>query len=105
MRLDPKYVEMERVAAVRGAEEWMENVASLFERAAREAGNYKARFLESVEDAKAGKVNATSPVDVLSWLVNSTNTPANNMRLDMAVTHGARLASAYEKVRALAKGD
>lgn len=104
-RLEPKYVEMEREMAVRGTLEWIDNVERLYARAAEEARGYRARFMNAVADTATGTPGATSPVDVLSWLVNSTNTPAMNMRLDMAVTHGARLASAYDKVRALAKGD
>lgn len=103
MRLDPKYVEMERAAVVRGVEDWMDNVVGLFERAAREAGSYKARFLEAVEETLAGKANATKPEDVLSWLINGVSTPFNNMRLDMAVTHGGRLAEAFRRVKELAK--
>lgn len=105
MRLEHKYVEMERDYAVKGAVEWMDNVVSTFERAAREAASYKERFAEAVADANAGKAGATKPDEILSWMVNSTTTPAANLRLDMAVTHGVRLASAYEKVKMLVKGD
>lgn len=101
MRLDPKYVEMEREMAVRGAVEWMDNVVDVFERAGREAASYRARFLEAVVETNAGKKDASKPSEVLSWLVNSTCNPAANLRLDMAVTHGARVSEAYRKVKEL----
>jgi hypothetical protein len=103
--MDKRFVEMEREMAVSSALEWMKNAVSLFERSARETEGYCSRFLEAVEETRAGKKDATKPVDVLSWFVNSTNTPALNMRLDMAVTHGARLSEAYRKVRELAKAE
>jgi hypothetical protein len=104
-RMERKWVDYERVTVVKGAVEWMDNAVATFERAAREAANYKARFLESVEETIAGKANATKPEEVLSWLVNSTCNPAANLRLDMAVTHGARLTEAFRKVKALAEAE
>lgn len=101
MRLDPKYVEMEREITVKSTVEWIDNVVMTFERAAREAASYKERFEIAAEETRVGKSGACRPEEVLSWLVNSTCNPAPNLRLDMAVTHGARLSEAYSKVKEL----
>jgi hypothetical protein len=105
MKLERKYVEMERNMAVDGAVRWIDDVIATFERAVRDANGYKSRFLDSIAETDAGKNGATKPEEVLSWLVNSTTTPAANLRLDMAVTHGARLSEAYRKVKALAEAE
>jgi hypothetical protein len=99
--MERRWVEFERENAVRGTLEWIDNVVVTFERAVRETKSYRDRFVEAVNDTAAGKENATKPSEVLSWLVNSTCNPASNLRLDMAVTHGARLNEAYRMVKEL----
>ena len=102
--MDKRWIELERAGAVEEATKWLDNVVTVYERAAREAKEYRSRFVDVVEEANAGK-GTVKPHEVLSWAVNATNFPANNVRLDMAGVHMMALSEAYRKVKALAKAE
>jgi hypothetical protein len=105
MKLERKYVEMERKMAVENAAGWIDEVIATFERAVRDANGYKSRFLDSVAETDAGKDGATAPHEVISWLVNSTTSIGSNLRLDLAGRHAMALSEAYRKVKVLAEAE
>jgi hypothetical protein len=76
-----------------GAES-IDNVLSVLARAQREVESYRASYANAV----GGESNST-PEEILSWVTNFVaSSILGNCRLDMLVTHAARIASARAKV-------
>jgi hypothetical protein len=77
-----------------GAES-IDNVIAVLERAKAEVIRHRASY----ECAVNGESNAT-PEDVLSWVTNYVaSSILGNCRLDMLVTHAARIAAARAAVK------
>lgn len=89
-KLSPADQKMLRKMAVDSTVEWMEQQAAVFDRAAKELRGYKERFEHLVNNPSDMPATST-PVDVLSWFVNATNFPSQNLRMDLAVKHAAAL--------------
>lgn len=87
-----------RKLAVEGTVKWMDNAIELHEKAAQELRQHRERFLKVVADEAEHGVGSTTPVNVLSWFVNSASTyMALNIRYDMVANHAAALALTQEK--------
>jgi len=69
---------------------------------ASELKDYKKRFVSAMKDPLA---RGNSPVDVLSWSINSIRQTLGQTRIDLAVQRAAELGVVMSMKRAMQDGD
>jgi hypothetical protein len=69
----------------------IDNVIAVLVRAQQEVESYRASYANALKNGNGG----ASPEDVLSWVTNYVaSSILGNCRLDMLVSHAARIAAA-----------
>jgi hypothetical protein len=84
--------------AIAATDKWMQEQIAIFERATRELREYHQRFVEDMREEEVGGKPSATPVNHVSWFVNSAaKFTTGNLRLDLAVNHASALALTQPK--------
>lgn len=89
--------------AVESVEEWMARFITSMESNVRDLKRHVEDFKDAASDPLNTRKTMRTPIDVLSWFMNDINNGRMQGRLDMAVKHGAELATAINALKREAK--